>query len=116
MSGGVTTIIFPVKDLERAKAMFSALLGTAPAQDAPYYVGFQVSGQDIGLDPNGHAKGMTGPVAYVNVDDINVTIDALVAAGASPQQAVTDVGGGKLIATVTDIDGNVIGLMQPAAG
>lgn len=62
MTAGLKTIIYPVKDLARAKALFGALLGTEPYADTAYYVGFKDSGQDVGLDPNGHAKGMTGPV------------------------------------------------------
>jgi predicted enzyme related to lactoylglutathione lyase len=33
-------------------------------------------------------------------------------AGAETQQAINDVGGGKLIASVKDTDGNIIGLIQ----
>jgi predicted enzyme related to lactoylglutathione lyase len=57
---------------------------------------------------------MTGPVGYWNVDDITSTLKALLEAGAEAQQEITDVGGGKLIATVKDADGNVIGLVQAA--
>jgi predicted enzyme related to lactoylglutathione lyase len=113
MTAGVTTIIIPVKDAAAAKPVYSRLLGAEPVVDQPYYIGYRVDGQDIGLDPNGHGKGMTGPVAYFNVDDINTTLQALLDAGATTQQPVTDVGGGKLIATVADADGNVVGLMQP---
>ena len=113
MTSGMKTIIYPVKDIAAAKRLYSELLGVAPLMDEPYYVGFNVEGQDVGLDPNGHAKGMNGPVGYWNVDDIDATLQALIAAGASPHQVVTDVGGGKLIATVSDPDGNTIGLMQP---
>lgn len=81
-----------------------------------YYVGFNVDGQDVGLDPNGHRKGLAGPVGYWHVDDIETSRQALLDAGAEPGQPVTDVGGGKLIATVTDSDGNVIGLLQPPTG
>src|SRR6266498_654421 len=59
-------------------------------------------------------QGMTGPVGYWNVDDITSTLKALLEAGAEAQQEITDVGGGKLIATVKDADGNVIGLVQAA--
>src|SRR5581483_9351018 len=54
MSEGVKTIIYPVGDLAAAKARFSELLGAEPTSDSPYYVGFSVGGQDIGLDPHGH--------------------------------------------------------------
>jgi predicted enzyme related to lactoylglutathione lyase len=107
------TIIYPVKDIAAAKELFTGLLGVAPIMDAPYYVGFAVDGQDIGLDPNGHAKGMIGPVGYWNVDDINDSLQTLVGSGASVREEITDVGGGKLIASVADADGNIIGLIQP---
>ena len=114
MTEGLKTIIYPVRDLAKAKALYGALLGVEPAMDAPYYVGYRVADQDIGLDPNGHAQGMTGPLAYWNVADIRATIASLVASGAALAQDVRDVGGGKLIATLTDGDGNQIGLIQPA--
>lgn len=112
MNYGVKTLIYPVGDLTQAKALYSNLLGMEPAFDTPYYVGFQVNGQDIGLDPNGHRNGMSGPIAYLRVDDIQATLRSLLDAGAQPGNDVRDVGGGRLIATVTDADGNVIGLLQ----
>lgn len=69
----------------------------------------------IGLDPHGHSQGMTGSVAYWHADDIRTSFDALLAAGAQVLQEVKDVGGGKLIASVKDADGNGIGLIQPAS-
>ncbi|MFF9125505.1 VOC family protein [Streptomyces sp. NPDC014889] len=114
MTAGLKTIIYPVKDLDRAKALFSALLQVEPYADAPYYVGFKDAGQDVGLDPNGHSKGMTGPVPYWHVDDIRARLAALVAAGAEVLQDVQDVGGGRLIASAKDADGNLIGLLQDA--
>ncbi|WP_327181415.1 VOC family protein [Streptomyces sp. NBC_01334] len=116
MSAGMQTIIYPVKDLARAKALFSALLEVEPYADEAYYVGFKAAGQDVGLDPNGHAKGMTGPVPYWHVTDLRERLAALVAAGAELLQDAQDVGGGRLIAFVKDADGNLVGLLQdPAA-
>jgi predicted enzyme related to lactoylglutathione lyase len=80
--------------------------------DEPYYVGFRVGDQDIGLDPNGHKQGTTGPVGYYHVDDIKKNLQNLLDAGAQIQQEVKDVGGGKLIATVRDTSDNIIGLIQ----
>lgn len=114
MTEGVKTFIYPVKVLAKAKALFSQLLGVDPDVDEAYYVGFTVAGQKVGLDPHGHSQGMTGPVGYWQVDDIDATIKTLLDAGAEAQQEVKDVGGGLRIASVKDADGNVIGLMQPA--
>jgi predicted enzyme related to lactoylglutathione lyase len=112
MTEGVKTIMYPVTDLEKTKTLFGELLGLEPYMDEAYYVGFNVEGQDIGLDPHGHSKGMTGPVAYWHVDDIEERLRALLDAGAEAQQGIRDVGGGKLLASVKDGDGNVIGLVQ----
>lgn len=115
MSSGMK-IVYPVKDIAAARELYGRLLGVAPVMDEVYYVGFEVDGLHIGLDPNGHGKGMTGPVGYWPVGDIQATLDALVEAGAQMRQPVTDVGGGTLIATLADADGNVTGLLQaPAA-
>ncbi len=61
---GIKTVLHPVSDVERAKAVYTALLGTAPQADSPYYVGFDVAGQHIGLVPGGGPQGLTSPVAY----------------------------------------------------
>jgi predicted enzyme related to lactoylglutathione lyase len=111
VTSGLKTIIYPVKDLAAAKTLYGALLGLAPVMDEAYYVQFNTAHQEIGLDPNGHGKGMVGPVAYWHVDDLKDTLALLLAAGAAEQQAVTDFGG-RLIASVKDPDGNVIGLVQ----
>ncbi|MGH9894470.1 MAG: VOC family protein [bacterium] len=112
MSRGFRTIIYPVKDIARARTLYSKLLGVEPYVDAAYYVGFRVGDQEIGLDPHGHNQGMTGPVGYCHVDDIEKNLHLLLDAGARAQQEVKDVGGGKLIASVRDADGNVTGLIQ----
>lgn len=114
MTSGIRTFIYPVKDVAQAKALYSKLSGTKPYMDEAYYVAFSVEGQDIGLDPHGHSQGMTGPVGYWHVDDIKKSLKSLLNAGAEAQQEVKDVGGGKLIASVKDADGNIIGLIQSA--
>jgi predicted enzyme related to lactoylglutathione lyase len=108
---GFQSIVYPVRDLEAAKAVYAALLGQ-PHTDQPYYVGFNADGQEVGLNPHGHQQGMTGPVGYWQVDDVTAAVDALVAAGGEARGEPQDVGGGTLIATVTDADGNPIGLIQ----
>jgi predicted enzyme related to lactoylglutathione lyase len=112
MTEGVKTIIYPVRNLAKAKTLYGKLLGMQPYADEAYYVGFKVEGQDVGLDPHGHSQGMTGPVAYFHVDDIEKSLQTLLDAGAEVQQEVRDVGGGRLIASVKDADDNVIGLIQ----
>jgi predicted enzyme related to lactoylglutathione lyase len=112
MNQGIRTFIYPVKDIAQAKTLYSKLLGVEPYMDEAYYVGFRVGDQEIGLDPNGHNQGMTGPVGYFHVSDIKNSLQSLLDAGAQVHQEVKDVGGGKLIASVKDAYSNIIGLIQ----
>jgi len=114
MNHGIKTMLYPVKDAARAKGLFGKLLGIEPHVDSPYYVGFKVGEQEIGLLPNGNATGMSGPLGYFRVDDIRKTLETLVAEGAQILQPVKDVGGGALVASIKDADGNPIGLLQSA--
>ena len=116
MDQGIGVIIYPVSDLAQAKTLFRTLLGVEPYMDEAYYVGFRVGDQEIGLDPHGHRKGMTGPVVYVTVADIQSSLKQLLEAGAQPLQAVQDVGGGKLIASVKDQTGTTSGFFRTRNG
>ncbi|WP_410566568.1 VOC family protein [Amycolatopsis sp. cmx-4-61] len=112
---GIKTVLHPVTDLAAAKAVYTALLGLEPQADAPYYVGYDVEGQHIGLVPNGGQQGMTGPVTYWHVDDIEAKLAEVTAAGAKVKDEPKDVGNGRLVATFTDADGNVLGVLQDPA-
>jgi predicted enzyme related to lactoylglutathione lyase len=109
---GIKTVLHPVSDLEKAKPVYAALLGIAPQTDSSYYVGFETAGQQIGLVPGGGGQTMSSPVAYWHVPDIEAKLAEVTAAGATVNEAAHDVGGGRLVATVTDPDGNVLGLLQ----
>jgi predicted enzyme related to lactoylglutathione lyase len=109
---GIKTVLHPVSDLATAKAVYTALLGVPPQTDSDYYVGFEAAGQHVGLLPGGGPQGMTCPVAYWHVPDIEAKLAEVTAAGATVKEPVRDVGGGRLVATVTDPDGNVLGLLQ----
>jgi predicted enzyme related to lactoylglutathione lyase len=114
MAEALTIVVYPVKDIERAKALYSSFLECEPYVASPYYTGFRIGDQEIGLDPNGHAKGQTGPIGYREVKDIKTTLQGLQSAGWQLQQDAHDVGG-LLIALVRDADGNVLGLRQAPA-
>jgi len=109
---GIKTVLHPVSDLAAAKEVYGALLGFAPQTDGPYYVGFDAEGQHIGLVPGGGPQGMTSPVAYWHVPDIEAKLAEVTAAGATVKEPAHDVGGGRLVAAVADPDGNVLGLIQ----
>jgi predicted enzyme related to lactoylglutathione lyase len=112
---GITIVLHPVSDLETAKPVYTALLGVAPIADSPYYVGYEAEGQQIGLVPNSAQQGMTSPVAYWHVADIEAKLAEVTAAGAKVKESPRDVGGGRLVASFTDPDGNVLGLVQDPA-
>ncbi|HEX6450567.1 MAG TPA: VOC family protein [Trebonia sp.] len=109
---GIKTVLHPVSDLTKAKEVYTALLGVPPSADSSYYVGFDAAGQHIGLVPNAGPQGMTSPVDYWHVPDIEAKLAEVTAAGATVKEAAHDVGGGRLVATFTDPDGNVLGLLQ----
>ena len=115
MSKGIQTILFPVESMERAKAQFNQLLDAEPIADSAYYIGYKVAGQDIGLVPKANSKHMTGPLPYVHVDDIKASLAALLEGGAETVEEIKDVGGGRLVASVRDSDGNPVGLLQDPA-
>ncbi len=109
---GIKTVLHPVSDLAAAKAVYTALLGMPPQTDSSFYVGFEAAGQQIGLVPGGGPEGMTSPVTFWHVPDIEAKLAEVTAAGAAVKEAPHDVGGGRLVATFTDPDGNVLGLIQ----
>jgi predicted enzyme related to lactoylglutathione lyase len=111
---GLRTVIYRVGDLDRAKAWYHEAFGVEPYFDQPFYVGFQVGGFELGLDPD-TAEGGPGPggsTAYWGVSEIEAEFDRLVALGASPLSPIRDVGGGIRVAIVADPFGNPIGLIE----
>ena len=108
---GIKTVLHPVSDLEKAKAVYTALLGIPPQTDGPYYVGYEAEGQQIGLVPGGGLQGMIAPVAYWHVPDIEAKLAEVTAAGATVKEPPRDVGEGRRVATITDPDRNVLGLI-----
>jgi len=108
MAQNIKLIVYPVKDIEKAKAFFGKFLDVEPYVEGPYYVGYRVGDQEVGLDPNSNI----GPIAYTDVTDIRSSLQTMVKVGAEVVQDVREVGGGLLTAQVKDTDGNVVGLRQ----
>ena len=102
----IRSLVIPVSDIDAAKAIYSSVLG-APHTDTPYYVGYNIGGFEVALAP-GDAGG--GPVANIDVDDLDAARDALIAAGATERDAPREVAPGVRVAVLTDGDGNPIGL------
>jgi predicted enzyme related to lactoylglutathione lyase len=111
---GLRTVIYKVGDLAQAKAWYRKATGIDPYFDEPFYVGFNVGGFELGLDPDGSSRGAGagGALAYWGVADADAGLARLLAAGAKPHAAVQDVGGGIRVASVLDPFGNVIGIIE----
>ncbi len=113
MFQGLRTVIYHVEDLPQAKAWYTDVLGIEPYFDQPFYVGFNVGGFELGLDPDmsGVSKG-SNVVAYWGVSDAETAFKRLLELGAKKHSEVQDVGGGIRVATVTDPFGNVLGVIE----
>lgn len=110
---GLRTVIYAAPDLARAKAWYSTLLGITPYFDEPFYVGFNVGGYELGLDPNAAtAPGPGGASAYWGVANLDSAIAHVLGAGATVVSPAQDVGGDIRVATVADPAGNHIGLIE----
>jgi predicted enzyme related to lactoylglutathione lyase len=111
---GLRTVIYPAPDLDKAKAWYSTVLGIPPYFDQPFYVGFNVGGYELALDPDASSTpgGKSGAVAYWGVVDAQAALDRLVSLGAVERSAVQDVGDGIRVATVFDPFGNIFGIIQ----
>jgi predicted enzyme related to lactoylglutathione lyase len=110
---GLRTVIYHVQDLTKAKAWYAAAFGVAPYFDEPFYVGFEIGGFELGLDPDVTGVNVgNNAVAYWGVTDIAEAYGRLIDRGAEARQPVKDVGGDIKVAAVADPFGNVIGLIH----
>lgn len=110
---GLRTAIYHVDDLQSAKEWYTKVLGVEPYFDEPFYVGFNVGGYELGLNPD-TSKVKKGSSSYVywGVRDARAEYRRLLELGAEPHEEVQDVGGGILVATVLDAWGNVFGIIE----
>ena len=112
---GLRTVIYKAADLDKAKAWYSSILGIQPYFDEPFYVGFNVGGYELGLDPDTEEEGKPGPggsVAYWGVADAEPAFARLLELGAREHSGVREVGGGIKVAIVQDPFGNLFGLIE----
>src|SRR3954466_12220938 len=114
MIRGLRTVIYPAPDLEQAKTWYAKALGVEPYFAEPFYVGFEVGGFELGLDPHATPSvgSGTGVLPYRGVADAPAADARLLALGASPLAEVQDVGGGIRVASVRDPSGNPFGIIE----
>jgi catechol 2,3-dioxygenase-like lactoylglutathione lyase family enzyme len=109
---GLRTVIYPAADLAKARDWYTRALGQPPYFDEPFYVGFNVGGYELGLDPNAEPGGTGGVVAYWGVEDAGRALERLLSLGAREHSPVQEVGEGIRVATVLDPLGNVLGIIE----
>jgi len=107
---GLRTVIYPAPDLAASRAWFSGLLGVEPYFDEPFYVGFNVAGYELALDPSGDPA--TGPITYWGVAAADAALPRLLGAGATLREGVQEVGGGIRVATVLEPGGTILGIIE----
>ena len=114
MFQGLRTAIYHVSDIERGKQWYSKVVGIEPYFDQPFYVGYNVSGYELGLQPVESASGerSDGAVAYWGVENAEAAFQRLIELGATAHEPVQDVGEGIKVATVKDPFGNVLGIIE----
>ena len=114
MFQGLRTAIYHAPDLERAKSWYSEVLGIQPYFSEPFYVGFNVGGFELGLqpDPDTTLQGLGGAVPYWGVENAALAHDRLVSLGAVTLSPVQDVGGAIRVATLQDPFGNALGIIE----
>ena len=114
MFQGLRTAIYHVSEIERGKQWYSKVLGIEPYFDQPFYVGYNVGGYELGLQPVESAAGerSDGAVAYWGVENAEAAFQRLIELGAAAHEAVQDVGEGIKVATVKDPFGNVLGIIE----
>lgn len=113
MFQGLRTVIYHVGDLEKAKAWYTQVLKIKPYFDKPFYVGFNVGGYELGLDPDMEGVSRGGSVvAYWGVADARSALKRLLDLGATTHGPVQDVGDDIRVATVTDPFGNLFGIIE----
>ena len=111
---GLRTTIYKVTDLALGKDFISRAFGIAPYFDEPYYVGFNVGGFELGLDPDvsDSHPGPGGSITYWGVADMDAAMSAMTTLGAPIVSPAREVGDGIKVASIADPFGNVIGLIE----
>lgn len=110
---GLRTTIYKVGNIENAKEWYASVFKTEPYFDQPFYVGFNICGYELGLQPEDHpsTNKIESVVTYWGVEDIESVYNNFIKSGAKENEKPYNVGGELMTATVKDPWGNVIGLI-----
>jgi predicted enzyme related to lactoylglutathione lyase len=110
---GLRTTAYKVGDIEKAKVWYTLAFETEPYFDKPFYVGFNIGGYELGLQPEDTPASVKGEnvVTYWGVTDIIETFNRFIALQAEPHEEPQNVGGEIMVASVKDPWGNIIGII-----
>ena len=109
---GLRTTIYKVTDIIKAKEWYTKAFLTKPYFEEPFYVGYNISGYELGLKPEKKStKKKTGVISYWGVENIKAEYKRFIALGALEHETPQNVGGDIMVASVIDPWGNVIGLI-----
>ena len=111
---GLRTAIYHAPDITKTKAWYCEVLGMQPYFDQPFYVGFNVGGFELGLDPDATVASSEpgGVIVYWGVADASAEVNRLLRLGATRHKDVQDVGDGIKVASVLDPFGNILGVIE----
>ncbi len=112
MFSGIKSVIYPSSNLEEDKKFWENVTGTKPYFDQPFYVGFKIGDNELGLDPNASKEGLAYPVTYWHVADVVEATKQIAQSGATVNTEPKDVGGGMMMATFKDVSGNIFGIID----
>jgi lactoylglutathione lyase len=110
---GLRTTIYKVSDLEKAKLWYNAIFETTPYFDEPFYVGYNIAGYELGVQPEEnpiHEKKET-VLTFWGVEDVNSEFERMIALGAKEHEKPMNVGGEIIVASVKDPWNNIIGII-----
>ena len=111
---GLRSVIYPTSDLTASRDWFAGVLGVQPYFDQPFYVGFNVGGFELGIDPDADAS--KGPISYWGVENADESLSDLLAAGATDSSGVNEVGDSIRMATVQlPAGGGLFGIIENPA-
>ncbi|MEK7434795.1 MAG: VOC family protein [Cyanobacteriota bacterium] len=110
---GLRTACYYVSDINEAKNWYSKVLGIEPYFDEPFYVGFNVAGYELGLQPEekNTEKKAVGVHLYWGVENITEAYEQILELGAKSFEAPTEVGDGIMTAMLKDPWENLFGLI-----
>ncbi|TXD35660.1 VOC family protein [Lujinxingia vulgaris] len=110
---GLRTVVYPVDDLQKARAWYVKAFGVEPYFENERYIGFDVCGYELGLmaASGDLTPSLGGSETLWGVGDIQAEFERLVGLGARALVEPWHTGEGIWVASLADPFGNRLGLV-----